>query len=1208
MSQMSEFNLLSLFSLVCNKKKLDKLGSMDKFKMLREEPAVKTLRRHHALVFRWQVALNFWFILLQKKPRSMFDVVYDGSQPPGKTTSYWIVTLSRRGKAKRQRVCRSEEKLSLKKLRFPQRQVEEDLPQLLSHLFSTADHPAASSLPDPPSDYQSTRAWLQHFNLWNRVVIRYCTVLLPLKRCVDWIQVEEDTTGEVLAVLEAFVGKNGKLAFAQYNPDARRKRAKRTEEKGQEKEVLSVPSALSSQVNMASAVSNKLGGLTSAYFLGLLDRASLKSLSNDLKYLFGALWIHLDNKENIRHVAYSDYHTDGCCNFEIYPPAIGGDNSCCLASWKRFFDFLWQRHLALSKLKEVWLGELLHQMEEQFEQPLTSKQATCLQQLRKYVSVTRVVLFSGEDRVLHALKIPFAHFAESKKPKYFRGIQLKTNDKNTLTSLTCSFMHVDNVSSFFGVKPRLETAEEGAEQQEQFDSTRTHFTSVKQVPVPAEADDEFFEVARGWLPKDHVFNVPPPPSPPIKLCPSQLAKHLAPVKWPSLRRDTRLLEYLNVRGRLLVNMLAKMFSLYCEFILDKYLIELHTWPLVSLTSLAFQCVWIGYCVAGGPLAQGLEKTKPYYNTLIRGFSRGGFSWSLVDLLNSGDLLHPDHEEKARAICEYDICSSYGYAASQMACPGGFCVGYLANSESGGALELSDRFRHRRFEFRGTFKLIHDLQEQGGDIVAVYSNYHPLGLFYLGKYAVDLCLVTRNLGHLLVQFDHLYSHGCPQGCLGINSYASNKTRRELEEETQARDTTIEAWVERANAFSQEQHCCPSLAGNYRYLVVSECHTPGYSSRELDRTFAEGQPLHFLVAPYERLPPKRLQVSDLDHLPEDLTYLVFCQGNVEKEEKESSEPSLATVQPPLMVWKDSGETGGPQRQVFSLRTEGQSLMLSRHHYEYLCRKRGFRATSVEAVLFYRTDPVMPRVFAELTTDRYNAVHSPSQVNLIKCLINYACGYFGYNAEKKKGSQHCQPKWLVNRFTKNIVHLSYRYKWVGDFDGKGFYARVKLTRAVQSSTVASRAAKPCNAALPIFVTIIDLGKLRLGECLSFIHRVTRPGAVKLLYAHVDNLILALGEGQLEDAVCPSQRVHYDTHRRTYFQLADQPQALPGQLKLEFELASATWKFASPFSCYYALIDASPESSERSKTLSLNCLSHNNAYSCAVKLLGKTSVTVDQ
>ena len=116
MSQMSEFNLLSLFSLVCNKKKLDKLGSMDKFKMLREEPAVKTLRRHHALVFRGQVALNFWFILLQKKPRSMFDVVYDGSQPPGKTTSYWIVTLSRRGKAKRQRVCRSEEKLSLKKL------------------------------------------------------------------------------------------------------------------------------------------------------------------------------------------------------------------------------------------------------------------------------------------------------------------------------------------------------------------------------------------------------------------------------------------------------------------------------------------------------------------------------------------------------------------------------------------------------------------------------------------------------------------------------------------------------------------------------------------------------------------------------------------------------------------------------------------------------------------------------------------------------------------------------------------------------------------------------------------------------------------------------------------------------------------------------------------------------------------------------------
>ena len=69
MSQMSEFNLLSLFSLVCNKKKLDKLGSMDKFKMLREEPAVKTLRKYHTLVFEWQIQYNFWFILLQKKAK-----------------------------------------------------------------------------------------------------------------------------------------------------------------------------------------------------------------------------------------------------------------------------------------------------------------------------------------------------------------------------------------------------------------------------------------------------------------------------------------------------------------------------------------------------------------------------------------------------------------------------------------------------------------------------------------------------------------------------------------------------------------------------------------------------------------------------------------------------------------------------------------------------------------------------------------------------------------------------------------------------------------------------------------------------------------------------------------------------------------------------------------------------------------------------------
>ena len=1204
MNAASELSLLGLFSLVCKKKTLEALGSREQFEVLKEESAVKALRRDHALVFEWQVVFNFWFLLLQKKPKVGFNVVYDGSQNPGTSVNrcYWLVTLSTKGKAKRRRVSRSEAAtpLPLGRLRFPREHVEEDLPKLLGHLFSLSDHPAASSsYPDPPSNQQTTLAWLQHFNLLNRVVVRYCTSLLPRKRYVIWLQPENYTAGLDLVLLEAFTGKNGQLAFAEYRPpsDVRQRKCR------PEKTVPSVeePELRASQVNMASAVSNKLGGLTNAYFLGLLDRDSLKSLADDLKYLFGALWIHLDTEENVRHVAYSDYHTDGCCNFEIYPPGLEGNNPSCLASWKRFFDFLWERHLALSKLKAVWLGELLHQMEEQFAQPLTSKQATCLQQLQKYVSVTRVVLFSVEDRVLHALKVPFARFAQSKTPKYFRGIQLKTNDKNTLTSLTCSFMQVDNVSSLFGVGPRLETEEEGtAKEGKPSDSTKTHFTPSKR--VAAEADDQFFEVARGWLPEDHVFKVPPL-GPPLKLSPTLLKRHSSPVEWPGLRKDSRLLGYLDVRGRLLVNMLAKMFSLYCEFVLHKYLIELHTWPLSSLTSLAFQSVWISYCVAGGPLAQGLEKTKPYYNTLLRGFSRGGFSWSVVDQLSSGDVLHPGHDEKARGICEYDICSSYGYAASGMSCPGGFCVGYLANSESGGALELTDRFRHRRFEFRGTFKLIRDLQAQGADILAVYSNYHPLGLFYLGKHAVDLCVITRNSGHLLVQFDHVYSHGCRQGCPGTPSYASFKTRCQLEEETLARDRSVEVWVERVNAFPRERACCPSLVGSYRYLVVSECHSPGYSSRELDRAFAEGQPLHYLVAPYERLPPKRLEVCDLDRLPEDLTYLVICQGSV-------AEAGEKSVQPPLMVWNNGPDSAdGPRRQAFSVSTEGRSVLLSRRHYEYLRRERGFRATSVAAVLFYRTDPVMPRVFAALTKDRYNAVHSPSQVNLIKCLINYACGYFGYNSAKKVGSQG-RPKWLVSGFGKNVrQQLTHQYSWAGDFDDRSFYVRAKMTGAVGSSTAAaSRASKPCNAALPIFLTVIDLGKLRLCESLSFIQRVTRPGAVKLLYTHVDNLILALGEGRLEDAVCPSRRVYYESHRGDYFQLAEQSQALPGQLKLEFELSTSTWKFASPFPCYYALVDAGANSDDRSKTLSLNRLSHADAYLCALKLLDQTGVTVEQ
>ena len=89
---------------------------------------------------------------------------------------------------------------------------------------------------------------------------------------------------------------------------------------------------------MASAVSAKLGGLTSAYYLGLLPAKRLKKLVRELDHTFGALWIHLDQDGKVKHLAYTDFHREGYKNFVISAEK----------DWTAFFDFLWQRHLALS--------------------------------------------------------------------------------------------------------------------------------------------------------------------------------------------------------------------------------------------------------------------------------------------------------------------------------------------------------------------------------------------------------------------------------------------------------------------------------------------------------------------------------------------------------------------------------------------------------------------------------------------------------------------------------------------------------------------------------------------------------------------------------------------------------------------------------------------------------------------------------------------
>jgi hypothetical protein len=1097
----THFSLSMLLALlVKNKRRLGQLKSKVDPELL-EQPALQVLQQHHQLVYNLQIKYKFCFVFLHKTKHFSPTMVYDGSRLPDNCNKKCvIVRFDGKGRRMTRKLFKSPSSLP-RCLRFSKRHVQHALADLLNIAATDDDN-------TPPHDYDTTKAWLQKVNLWNRVTILYCTSLFPKKLHVNWITALDET----LVVLEAFIGTQKTLAFAPYSPAIRKYKCCRPKLPPAAQQSPPVfRNTTPSSCNMSSAVSTQLKGLTGAFYLGLLSAKAFKQLTaGELTNTFGALWIHLDGaaeEQSVIHLAYTDYHREGCQNFQI-----SSDKD-----WKPFFDFLWQRHNQLCLLKKSQLGQLMEQMKKQFEQPLlTSKHSACLAQLNNFCAKTRIVVFATGDSVMHALKKPFAAFAQEKKKSHCKGLRLKTNDKNTIVSLSCAFMQIDNIAPLFAVRQ----------------------------------DQDFLHVLADWVPPQHIFKVPPADS---------------------------TVKGMHNRGGLLANMLHRLFTTFCQFIFKKYCIDLHTWPINSLTSLAFQTVWIKYAQMGGPLLHAPEKTKPYYEQLMRTFSRGGFSWSLRNQLNSGDPLGPE-AETAKSICEYDICSSYGYAASQMKCPGGFCVGYV-DLEDNGKLQRTDKYRYKHFEFQATFKFIHDLHLAGAVISAVYSNYHALGILYLGKYPVDLCVTTKNRGNFVVQFDQVYTHGCGTGCHGLFRYSGNKTRPHLEQKTQLRDTAIQQWVDQTDS--------------YTYVVVSECHTPGYKTKSLAQEFVPGQPLYFLVEPYLQLPRNTFNMDQLTRLSSDLTYTLFCQGHAES--------ITSSDKPPLFVWNDQ------EQQDFSCRTApGQNVMLSQLHYEYLCREHNFKLDSVKAILFYKTDPFLPRVFQQLTQDRYEASHSPSQVAVIKCLINFACGYFGYNADKKKGPNR-RNNWLVSGFDTRYPFKKYTFEDAGDFNRQSYFVKSQLAQVARQKKPQLPAAylKASNSALPIFCTIIDVGKMRLGECLTFIQRAARPGSVKLLYTHIDNVILACSESRLEEAVAPKQQPYFQTHRQNFLSQEGQD-PLPGQLKLEFNLVSDCWKFASPKTCFYGLINGDHDS--HSKTSSLNSLSHQDAYRCALQLLNKTPVKLTQ
>ena len=89
---------------------------------------------------------------------------------------------------------------------------------------------------------------------------------------------------------------------------------------------------------MSATVNMSPNGLTNAFLLGVLDKNHFDDLSNQFNNTFAVLWIHLDVKENVRHLSYYDAQSvDSLKQFEITLSEQNIRSKNHLASWNIFF-------------------------------------------------------------------------------------------------------------------------------------------------------------------------------------------------------------------------------------------------------------------------------------------------------------------------------------------------------------------------------------------------------------------------------------------------------------------------------------------------------------------------------------------------------------------------------------------------------------------------------------------------------------------------------------------------------------------------------------------------------------------------------------------------------------------------------------------------------------------------------------------------------
>ena len=1004
------------------------------------------------------------------------------------------------------------------------------------------------------------------------------------------------------------------------------------------------------RTNRSCATSVRQSGLNLAFSLGVISRQELSSLSCQLGKTAASLALHLDERGHLRHIFYRDAENSFGQTVTCFDEASvneKGEMRCqdeAVQNMNVFWQKVWTR-------RQTWgvparariLKDVLARMERLSVSPCSSLFVKCLKDLKRCVSLQYVVFFSSCDDQIHSFKYYLAHFAH-KFLQNKRGLQLKTSSDNNINALVVAGkMSVFNLQAY----------------------------------VNAKDDAEFFGEER-WIPPPKILHV-------IRDLRHQplLQLPLSSSSSSSSRRMTQTVySRIMLRARMMVFVVLAFWNDFGQDSVNHFGVDLHGNgnAFRSASLLAFESVWTRFAHLGGPLVQGPEKMKPRYAEMLRSASRGGFMFSARTFIDAGSI------DKCQSIMEFDLSSAYGFSASNALMPSGFCTGFVRLKKKEEEEEDDDSFvlektdpvgRHKSFEFKAVYFTLRTLMSSRDDIQTVYSNFSPLGLFSLDKYPADLTVVFKNGQIQVYQFDGHFVHGCDT-CLALSAsetaasrrkkYAHGQTHEQVRAKTNQRDKVFEEWALSLNA--------AGTATRVEYFVVSDCHTNGYSSRSLDEAFQRDPVLRALILPYETVSDglkrrKKRNRGKQSGKEEGGEATECCDGSdltlsswlnfMEREESNksftcfawlkgycSAVSAAATLNPaangcliihPPSLRRRRGNKDADSHD--SLRGNGCSLsssattevvLLTRDYYQYLVSHHAFVVTELDAVLFFKTEPIFNQIYQELIERRRSSCN-PNKKNWTKRLINLSCGFFGLQLEKTGSAGHRSYS-IRHRIpsTYNIsshcIDLQHGLSCMDDtqYCVMSFSSFVGRRSRCIAPAIASFSA---NNALALFVTVVEMGKLRLVQALQFISRHVPSQNWSLLYSNVDNLIISLkGAKSLDEAVAIATNVidkgnggDYDSYARflaekPLFLAVDSQEVQPGQLKLEWLCNSSSWKFITAGVQQYVLRDkedsdcdnrsSSSCPMQRQKIAGLSDLSNQRAFNYAFSLMFGEEPTV--